>query len=627
MDRATRPERRRNVTGDVVLSPVTIDTELVVGRYKLERELAKGGVGVVYRAFDLSTNRQVALKRLLPGAANNPRLAALFEREYHTLTRLKHPRIVEVFDYGIDEHGPYYTMELLDGSDLSELAPIPYRDACRYLRDVASSLALLHTRKRLHRDLSPRNVRITSDGRCKLLDFGTMANFGVPDEIVGTPPMVPPEALRAMSLDHRSDLYALGALAYRVLTNRHAYRARQLEDLPELWRTPPPRVAELAEDIPVELDELVMSMISLDPVYRPVSTSEVIDRLTAIGELPPDDDLERTAESYLLTSRLIGRQRPMETLQRRIARAHQRHGGTVLIEGNPGVGKSRLLEEASLQAQLTGALTIRIEARSNRGPNAVAAAIAKGIMHAAPHDAREAAAPHAAVLAHLFDMFATPDTPRASLPADPGVLRARVHGAFLAWLLDMSDDHTLVLLVDDLHRVDESSAALLGALNQEARHRRILIIATRRLAGSVSAPEAVAAIAEQSRRIRIHRLRRKDTLQLIRSLFGDVPNVDELGNWIHDITTGSPMQIVELCKHLADKDLIRFADGMWVLPPSVPKDQLPLSLAATMSARAAALSPAERAMAEALCVRRGSIPLPLCMKLAEEKNPVDVYRT
>ncbi len=604
----------------------TADPVLVVGRYRLERELARGGVGVVYRAFDLSTNRHVALKRLSPTVSNNPRISALFEREYHTLARLKHPRIVEVFDYGIDEVGPYYTMELLDGRDLSELAPIPYRDACRYLRDVASSLALLHTRKRLHRDLSPRNVRITSDGRCKLLDFGTMANFGVPDEIVGTPPMVPPEALRAMSLDHRSDLYSLGALAYRLLTTRHAYRARQLEDLPELWRTPPPRVSELVEDVPVELDDLVMSMLSLDPVYRPVSTSEVIDRLTSIGELPPDDDLVRTAESYLLSSRLIGRSRPMETIHRRIARAHAKQGGAVLIEGNPGVGKTRLLDEAALQAQLTGALTIRVEARSNRGPNAVAQAIAKGIMHAAPHDAREAAVPHAPVLAHFFDAFES-DQPRASLPGNPGVLRTQLHAAFQAWLLAVSEDHTLVILVDDLHRVDEGSAALLGVLTQEAKHRRVLLIATRRLASSVSAPEAVAAIADQSRRIRIHRLRRKDTLLLIRSMFGDVPNVDELGNWIHDITTGSPTQIIELSRHLADKRLIRFSDGMWVLPPSVPKDQLPLSLAATMSARAAALSPAERGMAEALCVRRGAIPLQLCLALAEEKTPADVFRT
>ncbi len=600
--------------------------ELVAGRYQLQRELARGGVGVVYRAIDVSTQQEVALKRLLDSAAHSARITALFEREYHTLARMKHPRIVEVFDYGIDKHGPYYTMELLDGRDLGELAPIPYREACRYLRDVASSLALLHTRNRLHRDLSPRNVRITSDNRCKLLDFGTMAGFGVAEEIVGTPPMVPPEALRGTGLDHRSDLYSLGALAYRLLTNRHAYRAKQLEDLPELWLTQPARVHQLVPDAPPALDDLVMSMLSLDPMYRPASASEVIDRLTAIGELPPDEDRVRTAESYLLNSRLIGRTHPMETLQRRIARAHTKQGSTVVIEGNPGVGKTRVLDEAALQAQLTGALTIRVEARSNRGPNAVAHALAKAILHAAPHDAREAALPYAPVLGHVFEEFAQL-APRASLPDDASVLRARLHAAFLSWLLDLSNHHTLVLLVDDLHRVDESSASLLGALAQEAKQRRILLVTTRRLAGSISAPEAVAALTADARRLRLHRLRRKDTLALMSSLFGEVPNSDDLGNWVHDITTGSPMQIMELARHLVEKSFVRFVDGMWVLPPSVPREQLPVSLAATMSARAAALSGSERALAEALCVRRGTVPLQLCLALAEEKSQSEVFRT
>ena len=103
----------------------------VDGRYRIEGEIARGAMGAVYRAFDLSTTRSVALKRSL---STDPKHVRMFEREYHTLVGLKHPRIIEVYDYGIDERGPYYTMELLDGRDLRELAPLDYREACRYLR-------------------------------------------------------------------------------------------------------------------------------------------------------------------------------------------------------------------------------------------------------------------------------------------------------------------------------------------------------------------------------------------------------------------------------------------------------------------------------------------------------------
>jgi hypothetical protein len=602
------------------------ETELVAGRYRIVRELARGGVGAVYEALDESTGQLVALKRLLHESAQKPRLAMLFENEYDTLARLRHPRIVDVFDYGIDKRGPYFTMELLDGQDLGDLEPIPYRDACRYLRDVASSLALLHTRRRLHRDLSPRNVRLTSDGSCRLLDFGTMASFGVAEDIVGTPPMVPPEALRGTALDHRADIYSLGALAYRVLTGRYAYRARQLEDLPELWRSPPVRLRDLSPELPHELDELVMAMLSLDPTYRPTSTYEVIDRLTAIGELPPDEDRGLTAQGYLVGSRLIGRTRQMEAVQRRLLRAHRERGSTIVIEGNPGVGKSRLLDEAALQAQLSGALTVRVDARAHHGDYAVANALVKAIVEAAPHDARETAKPYAHILGQVFDAFSSDAPPPTAAGGDATEASLRLHSALLGWLFDLSEDRTLVVLVDDLPRVDERSASLLSMLAQRTKEHRILFIAARRLADNSAAVTAVTAIVSQARRLRVHRLRRENTLSVLEALFGSVPNVDLFGNWIHDVTTGSPLQIMELARYLVREDIVRFVDGLWVLPPAVPQEGLPRNLAATLSARAAALTPPERALAEALCVRRGALSLPLCLKLSDDKDARTLFR-
>src|SRR5580693_4855477 len=137
-------------------------------RYVVKEQLASGGMGVVYRVHDRVTGEARALKRIQPDVAGEPLHAAAFEREYQVLAGLDHPRIIRVFDYGVDSNGPYYTMELLAGVDMRKAAPVPYRDACRYLRDVATSLALLHARHLLHRDLSPSNVRTTDDKHCKL---------------------------------------------------------------------------------------------------------------------------------------------------------------------------------------------------------------------------------------------------------------------------------------------------------------------------------------------------------------------------------------------------------------------------------------------------------------------------
>lgn len=181
------------------------------GRYVVEDALGRGGMAAVYRVRDAKTGQRLALKRAWardPVKARKRR--ALLEREFHTLGQLRHPRIIEVFDFGVDDDGPYYTMELLDGSDLSARAPLPWREACALLRDVCSSLALLHSRGYVHRDVSPLNVRCTADGRAKLIDFGAMAAMGVTTLTIGTPPCVPPEALARQALDARADLFALG---------------------------------------------------------------------------------------------------------------------------------------------------------------------------------------------------------------------------------------------------------------------------------------------------------------------------------------------------------------------------------------------------------------------------------
>src|SRR4051812_45361488 len=207
-------------------------------RYAVRALIGHGGMSFVYRVRDLVAGSEVALKQLvLPNGATTSAAAALFEREFHILAQLRHPHVIAVHDYGLLDSSSYYTMELLDGGDLRERAPVPWRESCRLFFEVCSSLALLHSRRLLHRDISPRNIRCTPDGRAKLIDFGAMApmNAGAA-EVVGTAPFVAPETLHRLALDARTDLFSLGATLYYALTGRLAYPARTFADAMAAWR-------------------------------------------------------------------------------------------------------------------------------------------------------------------------------------------------------------------------------------------------------------------------------------------------------------------------------------------------------------------------------------------------------
>jgi serine/threonine-protein kinase len=268
-------------------------TELIAGRYCVLGELGQGGMASVWSVRDQVTGHNVALKRLSKSAVASH--VTLFEREYHTLATLNHPSIVRAFDYAADEHGPFYTMELLEGADISSRAPLPYQEVCRILRDLASAIALLHARCLIHRDLSARNVWLMPDGSVKLIDFGAMAPFGKPANVAGTPPFIAPESLQAMHVDQRTDLYALGALGYYLTTGRHAFPARTIIELPSAWTERPrsvsKRVTELDRPdlpaVPAEFEALIDGLLSHDPLARPTTAADVISRLTVLGALPP----------------------------------------------------------------------------------------------------------------------------------------------------------------------------------------------------------------------------------------------------------------------------------------------------------------------------------------------------
>ncbi len=605
--------------------------ELIANRYRVQKVLGRGGMAVVYQVHDTSTDRDIALKRLTVeyNSSKQKKIVELFEREFHTLSHLSHPRVVEVYDYGKDDGAAYYTMELLDGGDLSQLSPLPWATACALLCDVCSALSLLHSRRLVHRDLTPRNIRCSQANTAKLIDFGAMLPVGPCKHMVGTPTYVAPEVFSGQVVDARTDLFSLGATAYRALTGRHAYpAARTFAALPDAWRTLPSPPSTHVPEIPKELDQLVMSLLSLRPTARPVSAAEVMERLSAIAGLHIDEQL-LVRQAYLSTPTLVGRDALLLRVRKQVVRALRGRGGTVMITGASGLGRSRFLDACVLEGKLTGALVLRADAAdASRGNWGAAQAIARQLLDTGQETVLEAARPHAPVLGHILpELLDRLDGVSLKTVDGSQELRAQVQAALCDWLLEVSKHRCLVLAIDDVHRIDEPSAAFVALLSDHAPMQRMMAAVTVETDAPATSEGALSLLSKAAGKFKLQRLGPQDTERLLGSVFGDVPNVRLLADRLHAISGGNPRAVMQLAQHLLDKGLVSYQAGAWTLPSSIDAGDLPRTVGDTLKMRVCSLSASalELAQTMALCSKQ-SLSFDECLALTVHGNKAELVR-
>ena len=587
-------------------------SERIAERYRIEQELGRGGMARVVRAIDERSGQAVALKQLLAVAEPSATLRAMFEREYRTLATLSHPHIVRAFDYGFDGDGtPYYTMELLEGVDARETVQQRLPDVqqvCVILRDCAAALALIHSRRMVHRDVSPRNVWCLPDGRAKLIDFGTLVAMGAEVRIAGTPPFVPPEAYYAQTLDPRCDLYGLGALGYFLLTARQAFPARVLADLPEFWTRRPQRPDELRPELPKALCDLVMSLMSLDVRGRPGTASEVYERLTTLAQLPAEHE-PQVGLAFLSTPRLVAREHAHAALTKRLRRAGSGRGSSCSIVADAGLGRSRMLKNLAIEAKLSGACALVVSG-SALGSDALTlgAALTLGILEAVPQAARIARDVPGLLgqLGHLG-----PEVQRAL--GDPELAPLTLHEreqkltSAVATLIDkVSAQHCLVIAVDDLQRTNGKALGLLGRIALLARHHRLLVVATCDEAALPDAPPALLQLVVPRTRIALPPLDAAQTRELLESLFEDIPELEQTAEWLHELSGGNPQACMQYAQFLVDQGAAKYAHGRWRLLGDLKTRGLPSSLGAMFEQRVQALSPDARTLALGLALARDS---------------------
>ncbi|HVW24321.1 MAG TPA: protein kinase [Polyangiaceae bacterium] len=577
--------------------------ESIRGRYQLHEVLGKGGMARVYRATDVTSGRELAVKQLAFDAEDKDYAthASLFELEFRTLAQLSHPGIVDVYDFGIDECGPYYTMELLDGGDLRSRASLPWRNACAVAYAICSSLALVHSRRLVHRDVTPNNVRFTRDGRAKLIDFGAMVPMGAGSLAVGTPQFSAPEVVLRTNLDARTDLFSLGATLYYALTRAAPYPGRHAGEVAKAWEIKPLAPSRRTEDVPEALDALVLALLSIEPAARPRTAFEVMQRLVGIAGTE-DAEPPQVSRAYLSTPTMVGRDAVMARIVEEAKRAVGQGGRSVLVEASAGLGRSAVLDATALLAKTLGARVLRASATATgTGAFQLAERLAAQLVVDVPDVALAAARAEnvADVLFEPADDGQATEAPKLRAFRSSGRKRYALQNALCRWLLRVSGDQPLTIAVDDVKRADEPSVALLAALATELEQRRILLVLTAESDSKVTDPLAFEVLARQSIRLTLPPLSRADTKRLFESVFGDVPNVEILSERVYEIAGGNPRDAMELAQHLSDRGTLAYERGVWTLPARIDPSDLPRDVQESMQARLKTLSPLARWLAEA----------------------------
>ncbi len=266
-----------------------------IGRYRLKRLLGKGGMGEVWAAYHHGLKRDVALKILRDAG---PRAAARFEREVQALAELRHPNTVRVFDYGVAEDGLlYFAMELLVGADLGALVkragPLAPERAVHLVLAASRALAEAHDKGMVHRDIKPENLFVASAGGerdfIKVLDFGIVRRGDETGEtltqeghLAGTPAFMAPEVGRGADADPRSDVYALGAVLYFLLTGAPPFEGKGTAALLAAHQHEPIMPPSLRMEGPLasDVEEIVLACLSKSPDDRPKNAGELAERLS-----------------------------------------------------------------------------------------------------------------------------------------------------------------------------------------------------------------------------------------------------------------------------------------------------------------------------------------------------------
>ena len=560
----------QNPSPEIVLPP----------RYQLRSVLKQTTESCVYRVFDVSQQREEAIK-ILCHALDDPQALLRFRTEFSTLASLEHASVIKVYDYGVlQDRYPYFTMEYFVGRKINEYFDGRDWDALYdVILQIASGLHHIHHLGIVHLDLKPSNVLVSEDGRAKLMDFGlAIESRQVLDrKIRGTLHYMAPEVLRQDRIDSRADLYALGMTLYETVTGAlPGYGRPTIEvirmHLDEEVRPP----TSINPRVPPALEAVILKLLEKDPRHRFQSAAALLQAVAAAaGKGDPTAEL-LVGRGELFAAPLIGRRAEVDQLTTLIGEARDGRGTGVVIAGAEGVGKSRIVRDVTLRAQLDGARVF-----SGRCP------VNRKTIYAPFFEIFQqmllAVNPEADVgeeIRRLLRPVVGSSGPETSSPQQGQ--KYRMYNRVVQSMQDLygflsvgaeTAGSPLILVIEDLQWADPSTIELFTFLIGEARHNRLLVIGTVTLetGGEAALESATPSIAfwEQRARegsfpiIRVETLPEPLVREHVQSLLGESEIPEEFGRWMLWESAGSPLAIRRIVDYLIAHEYLTWHPSGW----------------------------------------------------------------
>ncbi|MBM3270762.1 MAG: AAA family ATPase, partial [Candidatus Sericytochromatia bacterium] len=557
----------------------------IANRYRLQTLLGEGGMAKVYLAADEAAGRDVALKALGTGAA--PEAVQRFRQEFWTMTQVRHPHLVEAYDFGTDpHHGPFFTMEAVEGESPGAAEPRPMGEISALAEQLLAALSALHERGLVHGDIKPDNLRVTPAGRLVLLDLGLAAQAGRSGAAAfGTLAYMAPEVLRKGLVDHRADLYGVGVLLYRLLTGRLPFDGgtEPAALIRAVLAERPVAPARLRPDLEPAWDAAVLRLLAKDPADRFGSCADLATALgLAVAAAGPPMPLPGHA-------RFLGRDAELAILTDRLgsllAGGASQH---LAIVGSPGSGKTRLVDEFRTRVQLAEAQLFSVRCRPDAYPYQPFADLLRLVLPLVGEDLAEG---ELSGLARLLPELGA----GTALPAlDPDEERIRLQGAAAEALRAAARRRGSVFVLEGYEHADAASRDLLRLLLRGNPDAPWLWILTSGQSEEFGTPFREVALAG---------LPRDATAAVAASLLGGAPVPEPVAARLQALTGGTPGLLEAVVGHWARSGVAVWEAGAWRVRPDradadLPDDLRDLALARTRGLDEAAL---EVAAAAAVC--------------------------
>ncbi|MCP4542137.1 MAG: tetratricopeptide repeat protein [Chloroflexi bacterium] len=561
---------------------------LIENRYRVLSVIGKGGMGTLYHVSDEAKDDElVALKtvRLDIPEAETSEVVERFRREFQLLTRLRHPNLVSVYDFGITTEGDiYFTMEWIKGQDLEPGQRLLEPEATiPVMVQVCRALAYLHARGVIHGDLKPANVLMTTDGQVQIVDFGValeVRSARIRSRYY-TPGYSAPEVRAQRVVDHRVDLYGLGAMWYALLVGEPPTFMFGGERLIRLTLE---ETLASQEKIPQEVGKIIVRLLETSPDERYASANEVIEAINKAANSSYTLETRETASSYALRGRFVGREAEMQNLQTVWEQVQSATGRMALVSGEGGVGKTRLVEEFVVQAELSGAWIARgqcVESGSSayRPWREVLRVLMRYVEGADQTTARQVGPVLATLMPELRERDYMADlAPPTEL--EPQAAQLRLNSMMAQVLQAAAKLRPTVVAIEDAHWADEATLNLLNVVSHAVEQTSLLVCVTYRDDGSDPARSLDTLSNGHIERIPLTALSSETTTDLVCSMLGLEQLPHSLIKRVQQTTKGNAFFVRELVRSLAEGGdvLRRTVSGWQVERAALEKVRMPESI-------------------------------------------------